>query len=128
MFPLSKNSMVAIGRDYWKINLPARYQALRGVGKLDETLTAAAEMTLRAMQTLRTAGFSAWEAWETVRENHLLPAKEIASSDGRAAGFSKGSTCLEPQVEHRSRPLASRQNSRARWTTPGPRLNLLKMA
>jgi len=71
--------MVALAREYWVTYLPARYQALLETGELPGALTAAAEMTLQAMQSLQAAGMSQWEAWEATRESHLMLPKEARS-------------------------------------------------
>ena len=115
MSPLSKSSMVAMGREYWKTCLPTQYQALLEAGKLDQALTTAAEMTLEAMQTLREAGLSQWEAWEATREDYLLLEKEIGSVVKRRSECSNGSKSVGPQAPQFS-PLAPSHNSRARWT------------
>ena len=108
MFPLDKNSMVAMARDYWKTCLPARYQFLLEAGQLEQALTAAAEMTLEAMQSLRNAGFSQWEAWEATRENHLLLPKEPASGVG-----CEGAQCPK---DSKSLPVANRNHSPSQVT------------
>ena len=96
--------MVAIGREYWKTHLPTQYQVLLEAGQLEQALTAAAEMTLEAMQRLRNAGISQWEAWETTRETHLLLPKERGSGVGRGgAQCPKGSQSL-PAVNRKRLP------------------------
>ena len=101
MSPLSKSSMVAMGREYWRSCLPTRYQALLDAGELEQALTTAAEMTLKAMQSLRKAGFSEWEAWEATREDYLLLEKEIGSGAGCGDASSKVCGCLQPQGQFR---------------------------
>jgi hypothetical protein len=113
--PLGKRSMVAMGREYWRSCLPTRYQALLEAGKLEQALTTAAEMTLEAMQSLRKAGFSEWEAWEVTREQYLLLEKEIGSGAGCGGACPKGNS-LRPQG-----PFRPHHNSRARWTILEPR-------
>ena len=116
MSPLSKSSMMAMGREYWRSCLPIRYQALLEAGKLEQALTSAAEMTLGAMQSLRKAGFSEWEAWEVTREQYLLLEKESGSGTGCGGTGSKVSNSQRPQAQFRPR-----RNSRARWTILEPR-------
>jgi hypothetical protein len=130
MFPLDKNSMVAMGREYWKTCLPTSYQVLLEAGQLEQALTTAAEMTLEAMQSLRNAGFSQWEAWEATRENHLLLPKEPRSwVEGGSGQCPKGSKSLGPQAQSRPYPIASRPNWQARWAIlEAQRLNLPKIA
>jgi len=111
MSPLSKSSMVAMGREYWRSCLPTRYQALLNAGELEPALTTAAEMTLEAMQSLRNAGFSEWEAWEATREDYLLLEKEIESGVGCGDASSRVCSSLQPPGQFRPR-----RNSRARWT------------
>ena len=108
--------MVAMGREYWRSCLPTRYQALLDAGELERALTTAAEMTLKAMQSLRKAGFSEWEAWEATREDYLLLEKEIGSGAGCGDASSKVCSCLQPLGQFRPR-----RNSRARWTILEPR-------
>lgn len=114
--PLSKSSMVAMGREYWRSCLPARYQALLEAGILEQALTSAAELTLEAMQKLRKAGFSEWEAWEVKREQYLLLEKEIGSGAGCGGVCPKVSNSQRPQGQFRPH-----HNSRARWTILEPR-------
>jgi hypothetical protein len=130
MFPLSKSSMVAVGREYWKTYLPARYQVLLEAGELEQALTTAVEMTLEAMQSLRNGGFSQWEAWEATRENHLLLAMEPASGSGRRDGqCPKGNKSPAPQAQSRPHPIAFRHQSRARQAIlETQRLIFLKIA
>ena len=130
MFPLDKNSMVAMGREYWKTCLPTSYQVLLEAGQLEQALTTAAEMTLEAMQSLRKAGFSQWEAWEATRENHLLLPKEPRSGvEGGGGQCPKGSKSFGPQAPFRPHPIAFHHNSRAPWTLlETQRLNLLKIS
>jgi len=108
--------MVAMGREYWRFCLPTRYQALLDAGELEQALTTAAEMTLKAMQSLRKAGFSEWEAWEAAREDYLLLEKEIESGVGCGDANSKVCSSLQPPGQFRPR-----RNSRARWTILEPR-------
>ena len=114
MFPLSKNSMVAIGREYWKTHLPTQYQVLLEAGQLEHALTTAAEMTLEAMQSLREAGISQWEAWETTRENYLLLPKELGSGVGREGG----------QCPKGSKPLPAANRKRLPSPVPAARFAL----
>ena len=114
--PLSKSSMVTIGREYWRSCLPARYQALLEAGILEQALASAAEMTLEAMQNLRKAGFSEWEAWEVTREQYLLLEKEIGSGAGCGGACAKVSNSQRPHDQFRPH-----HNSRARWTILEPR-------
>ncbi len=116
MSPLSKSSMMAMGREYWRSCLPIRYQALLEAGKLEQALTSAAEMTLGAMQSLRKAGFSEWEAWEVTREQYLLLEKESGSGTGCGGTGWKVSNSQRPQAQFRPH-----HNSRARWTILEPR-------
>ena len=111
MSPLSKSSMVAMGREYWRSCLPTRYQALLDAGELEQALTTAAEMTLKAMQSLRKAGFSEWEAWEATREDYLLLEKEIEPGVGCGDAGSKVRSSLQPPGQLRPHRI-----SRARWT------------
>jgi hypothetical protein len=129
MFPLSKNSMVALAREYWKVNLPTRFQALLEAGQLEQALTAAAEMTIEAMQSLRKAGFSVWEAWEATRERYLLLPKEMRPDGQRGGGQRpKGGKSTEARAPSRPSPIAPRHNWRARWAMLEiQRLNLLKI-
>jgi hypothetical protein len=90
--------MVAMGHEYWRSCLPTRYQALLNAGELEQALTTAAEMTLKAMQSLRNAGFSEWEAWEAAREDYLLLEKEIESGVGCGAVSSKSAVACSRQV------------------------------
>ena len=107
--------MIAVGREYWKTYLPARYQVLLEAGELEQALATAVERTLEAMQCLRNGGYSQWEAWEATRENHLLLALEPASGSGRRDGqCPKGSNSPAPQAQARPHPMASRHPSRAR--------------
>jgi len=81
---LSKNSMVAMGREYWQTYLPSKYQYLLEAGELPQALTRAAEMTLEAMQSLHAAGMSRWDAWEATRGRHLiLPEERRAAAKPR---------------------------------------------
>src|SRR5258706_5308118 len=109
--PLSKSSMMAMGREYWRSCLPIRYQALLEAGKLEQALTSAAEMTLGAMQSLRKAGFSEWEAWEGTREQYLLLEQESGSGTGCGGACPKVSNSQRPQGQFRPH-----HNSRAHWT------------
>ena len=122
MFPLSKNSMVAMGREYWKTYLPAKNRVLLEAGQLEQALTTAAEMTLEAMQDMRKAGFSQWEAWEATRENHLLLPKEPGSGVEREGGqCPKGSKSLAVANRNRSpsQVTATRSALEVRWRPTG---------
>jgi len=72
MSSFSKESLVEMGREHWKEYLPQKYQDLEANGGLDQELSAAAEMTLQAMQDDREAGYSQYDAWEANREHHLI--------------------------------------------------------
>ena len=77
MLALSKNSMVAMGREYWEIYLPNKYQRLLEAGRLQQALTAAAEMTLETMQSLHAGGMSQWDAWELAGRRYLILPEEM---------------------------------------------------
>jgi len=82
MFSFSKEALIEMGREHWKEYLPQKYQDLETNGTLDQELSAAAEMTLQAMQVDQEAGYSQFEAWEANREHHLiLPAEDDPEED-----------------------------------------------
>jgi hypothetical protein len=116
--------MVAMGREYWKSCLPARYQALLDAGELEQVLTTAAEMTLEAMQSLRKAGFSEWEAWEATREDYLLLEKEIGSGADAAVRTRKSAVPRSRQVNF---VLAEIRERAGRYLSPA-KLSPLNMA
>ena len=73
---LSKNSLMAMGREYWEIYLPGKYQELLEAGRLHDALACAAEMTLAAMHSLHAGGMSRWDAWQAAGSRHLLLPEE----------------------------------------------------
>ena len=73
---LSKNSLMAMGREYWEIYLPGKYQELLAAGRLRDALACAADMTLEAMESLRASGMSRWDAWQAAGSRHLLLPEE----------------------------------------------------
>jgi hypothetical protein len=80
---LSKNSLMAMGREYWEIYLPGKYHDLLEAGRLRDALACAAEMTLEAMQSLHAGGMSRWDAWQTAGSRHLLLPEEPYAKHGR---------------------------------------------
>jgi hypothetical protein len=63
-------------RAHWKQFRPSLCCDLKRSGKLEATLTDAAERTQREMAQLERAGFYTHEAWEIVRESYLFPPEE----------------------------------------------------
>ena len=76
MFSFSKESLVELGRRHWKEFQPPKYRELKKAGQLEQALSSAAELTLRAMETDRQAGYRQHEAWEKNRELYLLLPEE----------------------------------------------------
>jgi hypothetical protein len=81
MHQFSKEALIAMGRKHWQEYLPEKYRALKKAGTLESELAAAAEMTLQEMQSKREAGLNQVEAWEMVREHHLILPEEATEGD-----------------------------------------------
>lgn len=67
---------IALARAHWKEHLPEMFARLEKAGTLEATLREAADATAREMRTLVEQGATQTEAWEMVRQNHLLLAPE----------------------------------------------------
>ena len=100
---ISKNLMMAMGREYWEIHLPRRYRRLLEAGQLEPALASAAEMTLQAMQSLQAGGISRWEAWQTVGSRHLILPAEIHARPLASRGRHRRALHAHQQSAERSR-------------------------
>lgn len=63
---------IAQARAHWKEHLPAMFARLQAAGTLEAELQAAADATAREMRTWVEQGATQYEAWEMVRQKHLL--------------------------------------------------------
>lgn len=61
-----------LARQHWREFLPKRYAALQEAGILEKSLDEAANQTFLEVSQLEQSGFQPDEAWQMVRENHLL--------------------------------------------------------
>lgn len=63
-------------RRHWQEFNPRKYRDLKASGQLEQSLSAAVQSTLQAMEDDRQAGYNQWEAWEKNRSLHLLLPEE----------------------------------------------------
>lgn len=63
---------IELGRQHWKEHLPNRYREFEKAGILESSLREAASQTYLEASQLEESGFQPDEAWQMVRENHLL--------------------------------------------------------
>ena len=61
-----------MAQEHWEEFLPKMYHEYQQAGILKYQLAIAAEMTFREMDALELSGMRPHEAWEMVREKHLL--------------------------------------------------------
>ena len=81
MHSYSKEKLVEMGREHWKEYQPTKYWDLETTGQLEQELSAAADLTMKAMQVDIDAGFRPHEAWENTRELYLLLPEEPGLED-----------------------------------------------
>ena len=67
---------IALAREHWKEHLPAMFARLEKAGTLEQSLQEAADATAAEMRQWVEMGATQTEAWEAVRQNHLLLAPE----------------------------------------------------
>ena len=76
---------MSLADDHWKEHRPAMYRELQQSGKLEAALQSAAEKTAREYDQLLDAGQDPHQAWQSVRENHLLLPEEDGLYEETAA-------------------------------------------
>lgn len=85
LLSFSKESLIEQGRRHWMNFQPSKYRSLEINGGLDAALSAAADLTMQAMQIDQEAGYTQYEAWEKNREMYLLLPEEADASESGAA-------------------------------------------